>query len=162
VTTTCKTKGVHTMPADQQSWGHAQTDLLVAACLDGCQACQEALTSQACRNSCETFGQLFTTFLMENASLAARLGFPAPRTGSDLFPGRSLNLFQEPTRRLLAAVTYPPVPTVSVPAGAAVLALPDGTQAAHVLARMSRQDRRLALDDILDNIVGRISLGGVL
>lgn len=157
----CGTSGVHRLPAGEQSWGDATADLLIAAGLDGCHACDHRLSVQISRDTVnETYGLLFTTFVLASLHRLVRMdyytgGAPMPRTGLDLFPGDSVQNLDAQTRRVLGAVRFPKTDGLTA-LGVAAIRMPDGADAARVLKSMSRQDREAVLGDVLDSIVGGI------
>jgi hypothetical protein len=158
MSTTCTTNGVHRLPAGEQSWDDVTADLLIAAGVDGCQACDRRLSAQISRDPVNhSYGLLFTTFILATMHRLVAIGYlcadRAPVTGLDLFPGGSKEGLNPQTRRVLGEVRFPPAGrALGVPA----ISMPDGAAAARVFRSMSRQDREAALKDVLDCIVGGI------
>lgn len=156
--TTCTTNGVHRLPTGETSWDDPTADLLIAAGVDGCQACDRRLSAQISRDTVNhSYGLLFTTFILATLHRLVALGYFSadrqPVTGLDLFPGASKEVLDPQTRRVLGEVRFPPVgQALGVPA----IGMPDGTAAARVFRSMSRQDREAVLKDVLDCIVGGI------
>jgi hypothetical protein len=157
--TTCTTNGVHRLPAGEQSWDDPTADLLIAAGVDGCQACDKRLSAQISRDPVNhSYGLLFTTFILATMHCLVAIGYlcedRAPVTGLDLFPGGSREVLNPQTRRVLGEVRFPPVNQTAL--GVPVLSMPEGADAARVFRSMSRQDREAVLKDVLDCIVGGI------
>jgi hypothetical protein len=148
--------GTHTLPVGEDSWYDADADLLIAACLDGCQPCQDQVSKRISRDpGNQSFGKLFTTFVMGAATDGAQIGI-RPRRGTDLFPGAARERFQHPTWTVLGAVKFAPPPTA--PAGLVAMSMPDASEAVPLLRTMSRQDRLVLLNDVLDIVVGRMEV----
>ncbi len=158
----CTTNGIHRLPAAEDSWGDATADLVVAAGLDSCHACDHRLSVLISRDPAnESYGKLFTTFVLGALERLVMIGYytdgmPMPTTGLDLFPGASVQALDPQTRRVLGELRFPPL-TGQTALGVVAIRMPGGEGAARVLRSMSRQDRLAVLGDILDHIVGGIA-----
>lgn len=147
---TCRSGGVHALPATEESWDEPDADALMAACLAKCVPCQDVLVAKLSREpGNDAFGRLFTTFVVEGMKVLAIAGI-TPRSGTDLFKGR----LQRQTRQALAGVSFPAVS--AAPAGMVAMGFPVAADTAKILARMSRQDRAVVLNDVLDMVCGAI------
>jgi hypothetical protein len=157
----CKTMGVHRLPAGEDSWQDPMTDLLIAAGLDGCAACDNRLVGVFSRDpDNEAFGKLFSWFVLVSLHNLVEAGYyvegrALPATGLDLFPGLSLQNLDPQTRRVLGRVRFQNLGTMKVP-GHVTIGIPDQGGAVKVLRMMTRQDREAVLHDVMDSIVGGI------
>ena len=155
-TTTCKAGGVHQLPPDEDSWGSASCDTLVAAGLDKCLPCQNRLITEMCVTLTDDLGRLFTTWVLGALNRYASLGASrAPDTALELFGPNGGPVISPPSRKALRGVKLPS-PTGS---SAGVLAVSlDAAKATSVLTTMKPAEREAVLNDAMDGIIASIAL----
>jgi hypothetical protein len=146
----CKTNGAHTLPAGEESWSDADADYLVAASWEACQPCSYAMIERvAAVWPSETFGKLFTTWVLQNMNLQMMLGGRIPRTGVDLCSPGTLAIMSRQMGDALRAVTFEALAQDGMDIAVSMPSVPE-----QVFADMSRADRKAVLNDVLDGIVG--------